>query len=260
MNPKNLETFPELILPLDPIVLEGSIASEDFLMSGNFFASENNSISEYSLPTQEIDVDPLTSMAKDPPTVDPGAAGIFFASENNFISEYSLPTQEIDVDPLISMAKDPPKVDPGDNDYNYSVTTLKNSGLKIDWDGTEYKVSVALRVELSSSERNLINNGGRLVLQSKGVGIDNPSFDPGSFDWSNDDLFYFPDQQITSSGIYRFSTVVDRSVLNEDRWPWESIGDNGRDEIAAKITLAGYSGTSLVYMAGISTNVFMGWF
>jgi hypothetical protein len=219
MNPKNLETFPELILPLDPIVLEGSIASEDFLISGNFFASENNFISEYSLPTQEIDVDPLTSMAKDPPTVNPG-----------------------------------------DNDYNYPVTTLKNAGLKIDWDGTEYKVSVALRVELSSSERNLINNGGRLVLQSKGVGIDNSFFDQRSFDWSNDDLFYFPDQQITSSGIYRFSTVVDRRVLNEDRRFWESIGDNGRDEIAAKITLAGYSGTSLVDMAGISTNVFMGWF
>ena len=257
MNPENLETFPKLILPLDPIVPEGPTASEDFLISGIFFASENNFISGYSLLTQEIDVDPLTRTAKNPLTVSPGTSENFFASENNFISEYSLPTQEIDVDPLTSMAKDPSQV-PGRN--GYSVTTLQNAGgLKINWDGTGCRVTAAVRVELGSSEMKLIKNGGRLVLQSRGVGIDNSSFDPMSFDRTNDDLFYFPDQQITNSGIYSFSTVVDSRVLDEDRWHWESLGDNGRDEIATKIDLAAYSGTSQAHIVGIS-NIDLGWF
>lgn len=70
--------YPGLILPEDSTVLEDSTVSEDSLVSEDFlasgdslisedlFASENNFTSEYSLTPQEIDVDPLTGMAKNP--------------------------------------------------------------------------------------------------------------------------------------------------------------------------------------------------
>jgi hypothetical protein len=64
--------YPGLILPEYSIVSEGSIVSEDFLASGDslvsedFIASENNFTSEYSLAPQEIDVDPLTGISKNP--------------------------------------------------------------------------------------------------------------------------------------------------------------------------------------------------
>ena len=55
--------YPGLILPEDSLVSEDSIVSEDFFSSGNNFTSE------YFLAPQEIDLDPLTGMAKNP-TVD----------------------------------------------------------------------------------------------------------------------------------------------------------------------------------------------
>ena len=66
MSQKNSEIFPELILPLDSIVSEDFLASGDSLVSEDFFTSENNFTSEYFLAPQEIDVDPLTGMAKNP--------------------------------------------------------------------------------------------------------------------------------------------------------------------------------------------------
>jgi hypothetical protein len=207
MNPKNSEIFPKLILPLDSIVLEDSLASGNSLASEDFLVSED-----------------------------------FFASEKNFTSEYSLPPQKIDVDPLTRMAKDPP-VNPRGNDY--TVPPLKDARLHIGMDSIGYRVTATVRVELSRYEMNLINNGGGLVLQSSGWGIDNPIFDTDNtfyrrnFDTTDDDLFYFPDQNITRSGIYSFSTVVPRSVLNEDRWQF-----NERDEIDAKISLLSYHRTS----------------
>ena len=70
--------YPGLILPQDSLISEDflasgdSLISEDFLASGDslvsedFLASENNFTSEDFLAPQEIDVDTLTGMAKNP--------------------------------------------------------------------------------------------------------------------------------------------------------------------------------------------------
>jgi hypothetical protein len=218
MNPKNSEIFPELILPLDSIVLE------DFLVSGNFLASEDSLVSEDFLASE----DSLVSE-------DFLASGDSLVSENNFTSEYSLAPQQIDVDPLTRMAKDP--IDPRNENY---FTTLTGARLHIDrnniWSGSdEMRVTVTVKVELSNS---YTNRGGSFILQSRVLGIDY-GFDDrrkGYNGPAEEDLFDFPDQMITQSGTYSFSTVVPSSVLDEDNWRQRQLGN--RDEIQASITLA----------------------
>jgi hypothetical protein len=106
-------------------------------------------------------------------------------------------------------------------------------------------VTASVKVELSNSD---INSGG-LRLQSSVWGIDNTIFDR-----RDDLLFYFPDQYITKSGTYTFSTVVESSTLDEDRRWYDQ-----RDEIQASISLVSNSSPN-PFNRRITTNIFTGWF
>ena len=195
--------YPGLMLPVDSIDSEDLIFQEDSIFPAYSIDSED------SIASQEIDVDPLTGMAR-----------------NSLVNAVFNGSQ---------------------------VTALKDATLDVNrtsmWFSNWMRVTATVKVELSSSQMDSINNGGPLVLQSTVWGIDNTFYDR-----TNDNLFSFPDQNITSSGTYTFSKVVASSVLNEDRWWFDR-----RDEIAASISLISYSSTSPLNLKTM-TNMGTGFF
>ncbi|MBW4456981.1 MAG: hypothetical protein KME55_32340 [Nostoc indistinguendum CM1-VF10] len=107
------------------------------------------------------------------------------------------------------------------------MATLSNPTLSIDLlTGSEPNVSVTVNVELTPFETFLLGNGLGLQLASKLVG------DDGGLNGRDNDLFFFPTQNITSAGIYTFQSTVTRGTLNEDSGLF-----NGGDEIFANISL-----------------------
>jgi hypothetical protein len=160
-------------------------------------------------------------------------------------SKYSIAPQEIGVDSLTGMAGNwwwwwPwPGTNNGSkgNALKDARLNISKNHLVLPWpysDSNLMSVTATVKVELSGSQMNFVNNGGSLVLQSSLWGIDNTIFDR-----RDDNLLYFPDQKITQSGTYTFNTLVASSVLDEDR-----VWYDHRDEIQASISLRNYSSAS----------------
>jgi len=166
-------------------------------------------------------------------------------------SEDSIAPQKIDVDPLTGMARKWWGPWPGTNNGS-QVTTLKDARLNIGmdlWYWSRMYVTATVKVELSSSQMNFVNNGGSLFLKSSLWGIDNTIFDR-----RDDNILYFSDQKITQSGTYTFATVVGRGQLDEDRWWFDQ-----RDEIQASISLVSYSSASPLNLR-TTTNIWREYF
>src|SRR4028119_858832 len=171
--------YPRLILPEYSIDSEDLIFQEDSITPEYSIDSEDLIFQEDSIAPQEIDIDPLTGMARN--------------SWPRLFDSFWNPTNN-----------------------GSQVTALKDARLNIHpdsmWYQNQMRVTATVKVELSSSDMALINGGG-LVLQSSVWGIDGGR---GIFKNRDDHLFNFSDQNITGSGTYTFSTVVSRGVLDED--------------------------------------------
>jgi hypothetical protein len=169
----------DLIFQEDFITPKYSIDSEDLIFQEDSITPKYSIDSEDSIAPQEIDIDPLTGMARN--------------SWPRLFDSFWNPTNN-----------------------GSQVTALKDARLNIHPDSMWYqnrmRVTATVKVELSSSDMALINGGG-LVLQSSVWGIDGGR---GIFKNRDDHLFNFSDQNITGSGTYTFSTVVSRGVLDED--------------------------------------------
>ena len=216
--------YPGLILPVGSIDSVNSIDSENLIFQ------------EYSIDSKDLifPVDSITPVDS-------------IGSEDLIFQEDSIAPQEIDSDPLTGMARNGRPWWLGGN----KVTSLKDARLNIEpqpdtmWSKNQMRVTATVKVELSNAE---INEGG-LRLQSSLWAIDNTWMDS-----RDDNLFYFPDQYISQSGTYTFTTVVDRSKLDEDRVWYDS-----RDEIQASISLVSNSNSNS-FNRRITTNIFTGWF
>jgi hypothetical protein len=138
------EIFPELPLPLDSIALEDSIVSEDFLASENFLASgdslvsedflasENNFTSEYFLASQEIDIDPLTGMVKNP-TVNASDVAALAPSGRRTLTVKSIECIKAGADPF------------GDDDIYITIGKQKIWGIHGMNDGDIRRVDTSVR-------------------------------------------------------------------------------------------------------------------
>ena len=206
--------YPRLILPV------GSIASVDSIDSANLIFQEDSIASVDSID-----------------------------SENLIFQEDSIALQEIGIDSLTGMAKNSRRGPWPDPNNGSQVTTLKDARLNIyregGWYSNQWTVTATIKVELSNSE----SNDGSLRLQSSVWGIDNTIFD-----WTDDNLFYFPDQHISQSGTYTFTKVVDRNTLDEDRWWFDR-----RDEIEASISLVSNNRPD-PFNLRMTTNIVKGYF
>ena len=220
--------YPGLILPV------GSIASVDSSDSEDIIFQEDPIFQEFSINSEDL-IFPEYSID----------------SEDLIFPEDSIANQEIDSDPLTGVARNWWPWWPFPNNGS-QVTALKDARLNI---GNDYiytvatsalkRVTATVKVELSSSD---INSGG-LRLQSSVWGIDNTWFDG-----RDDNLFYFPDQYISQSGTYTFSTLVASSVLDEDRRWYDD-----RDEIQASISLVSNRSPD-PFNRRITTNIVTGYF
>jgi hypothetical protein len=233
--PSLLESkYPELIASVGSIASVDSIDSKDLIFPEYFIDSEDLIFPEDSIDSEDL-IFPEGSIN----------------SEDLIFPEDSIANQEIDIDPLTGMARGWGPWWPFPNNGS-QVTALKNARLNI---GNDYiytvatrdlkRVTATVKVELSSSD---INSGG-LRLQSSVWGIDNTWFDS-----RDDNLFYFPDQYISQSGTYTFSTLVASSVLDEDRRWYDD-----RDEIQASISLVSNSSPD-PFNRRITTNIVTGYF
>jgi hypothetical protein len=252
MSQKNSEIFPELILPLDSIASEKIIGSAGSINSANDIESEKIIGSDFLDPeySSYLEYNPNLEYSIDSKYSELGSYSI--DSENlifqedsiapaySIDSKYSIAPQEIDVDSLTGMARNWWWPWPGTNNGSQG-TALKDARLNIGknhlvpWPYSNLmSVTATVKVELSGSQMNFVNNGGSLVLQSSLWGIDNTIFDR-----RDDNLLYFSDQKITQSGTYTFNTLVASSVLDEDR-----VWYDHRDEIQASISLRNYSSAS----------------
>ena len=281
MSQKSLEIFPELILPLDSIASKeiiasagsiksaGSIDSANFIESAGSIDSANFSKSEEIIGSDFLDPEYSPYLKYDPNSeyfIDSeySELGSYSIDSENLIfqedsiapaysidSEDSIAPQKIDVDPLTGMARKWWGPWPGTNNGS-QVTTLKDARLNIGmdlWYWSRMYVTATVKVELSSSQMNFVNNGGSLFLKSSLWGIDNTIFDR-----RDDNILYFSDQKITQSGTYTFATVVGRGQLDEDRWWFDQ-----RDEIQASISLVSYSSASPLNLR-TTTNIWREYF
>jgi len=253
--------YPELIASVgsidsdDSIVSVDSIDSKDLIFPEYSIDSKDLIFPEYSIDSEDL-IFPEYSIA---PEYSIDSEDLIFPeysidsedlidSENLIFQEDSIAPREIDIDPLTGMARNRGPWWPGTNNGS-QVTALKDARLNI---GINYiwgswnamRVTATVKVELGSS-----HEGSSLVLQSSVWGIDNTLFDR-----RNDLLFYFPDQYISKSGTYTFTTVVNSGKLDEDRWWFDH-----RDEIQASISVISYSSASPLNLR-THTNIFNGWF
>jgi hypothetical protein len=241
--PSLLESkYPELIASV------GSIDSDDSIVSVGSIASE------YSIDSKDL-IFPEYSIDSEYLILPEGSIAPEYSidSEDLIFPEDSIANQERDVDPLTGRARGWGPWGGHFPNNGSQVTDLKDARLNIAipsiWQLGSKRVTATVKVELDSSQRDFINSGGSLFLQSSVWGIDNTWYDR-----RNDLLFYFPDQKITQSGTYSFTTVVGTNQLNEDRWWFDN-----RDEIQASISLVNYSSASPLIVR-THTNIFTGWF
>ena len=253
--PSLLESkYPELIASVGSIDLDDSIVSVGSIASVDSINSEDLIFQEYSIdskdlifPIDSIDSEDLIFPVDSIAPVASIAPEYSIGSEDLIFQEDSIAPQEIDSDPLTGIARNGRPWWLGGN----KVTPLKDARLNIEpqpdtmWSKNQMRVTATVKVELSNAE---INEGG-LRLQSSLWAIDNTWLDS-----RDDNLFYFPDQYISQSGTYTFTTVVDRSKLDEDRVWYDS-----RDEIQASISLVSNSNSNS-FNRRITTNIFTGWF
>jgi hypothetical protein len=236
--------YPGLILPV------GSIASVDSIDSEDLIFQEAPIFQEFSIDSEDL-IFPEYSIDSEDLIFPEGSIAPEFSidSEDLIFPEDSIAHQERDIDPLTGRVRGGgPWGGPFPNNGS-QVTALKDARLNI---GINYiwgswnamRVTATVKVELGSS-----HEGSSLVLQSSVWGIDNTIFDR-----RNDLLFYFPDQYISKSGTYTFTTVVNSGKLDEDRWWFDH-----RDEIQASISVISYSSASPLNLK-THTNIFNGWF
>jgi hypothetical protein len=255
MSQKNLEIFPEVILPLDSIASEKIIGSAGSINSANDIESEKIIGSDFLDPqySSYLEYNPNLEYSIDSKYSELGSYSIesenLIFQEDSIAPAYSIDSnsiapQEIGVDSLTGMARNwwwwPwPGTNNGSqgNALKDARLNISKNHLVLPWpysDPNLMIVTATVKVELSGSQMNFVNNGGSLVLQSSLWGIDNTIFDR-----RDDNLLYFSDQTITKSGTYTFSTFVASSVLDEDR-----VWYDHRDEIQASISLRNYSSAS----------------
>jgi hypothetical protein len=251
--PSLLESkYPELIAPVGSIDSDDSIVSVGSIASVDSIDSEDLIFQEYSIDSKDL-IFPEYSIDSEALIFPEGSIAPEYSidSEDLIFQEDSITPQEIDIDSLTGIARRRGPW-PGTNNGS-QVTDLKDARLNIAipsiWQLGSKRVTATVKVELDSSQRDFINSGGSLFLQSSVWGIDNTFYDR-----RNDLLFYFPDQKITQSGTYSFTTVVGTNQLNEDYWWFDN-----RDEIQASISLVNYSSASPLIVR-THTNIFTGWF
>jgi hypothetical protein len=249
--PSLLESkYPELITSVGSIDSDDSIVSVGSIASVDSIDSEDLIFQEYSIDSKDL-IFPEYSIDSEDLILPEGSIAPEYSidSEDLIFPEYSIANQERDIDPLTGRARGwGPWGGPFPNNGS-QVTALKDARLNI---GINYiwgswnamRVTATVKVELGSS-----HEGSSLVLQSSVWGIDNTIFDR-----RNDLLFYFPDQYISKSGTYTFTTVVNSGKLDEDRWWFDH-----RDEIQASISVISYSSASPLNLR-THTNIFNGWF
>ena len=122
------------------------------------------------------------------------------------------------------------------------MATLSDPKLSIDLlTGSEPNVTVTVTVGLTPFESFFLSNGLSLQLVSKLVGDDR-----GISGGRDDDLFFFPTQNVTRAGIYTFQSIVSSGTLNEDN----SIFNRG-DEIFANFNLRS---TEQIFPLNVSIN------
>jgi hypothetical protein len=235
--------YPGLILPV------GSIASVDSIDSEDLIFQEDPIFQEFSIDSEDL-IFPEFSIDSEDLIFPEGSIAPEFSidSEDLIFSEDSIANQERDIDPLTGRPRGwGPWGGPFPNNGS-QVTALKDARLDIHpintWQPNARRVTATVKVELSSSD---INSGG-LRLQSSVWGIDNTIFDR-----RDDNLFYFPDQYISKSGTYTFTTVVPRNTLDEDRWWFDRL-----DEVQASISLVSNSSPD-PFNRRITTNIFKGY-
>jgi hypothetical protein len=242
------------ILSAGSIDSVGSIDSEKIIGSAGSIESGNDIESEEIIGSDflnleyspDLEYDPNLAYSIDSEYSEFGSYSI--DSENLIFPEDSIAHQERDIDPLTGRVRGGgPWGGPFPNNGS-QVTALKDARLNIGmdlWYWNRMYVTATVKVELSSSD---INSGG-LRLQSSLWGIDNTIFDR-----RDDNILYFPDQYISQSGTYTFTTVVGRGQLDEDRWWFDQ-----RDEIQASISLVSNSSPD-PFKRRITTNIFTDWF
>jgi hypothetical protein len=261
MTQENLEIIGEesialsLLQPEYPgLILSaaGSIASVESIDSENLIFQEDPIFPEYFIDSKDL-IFPEYSIDSEDLIFPEGSIDSEYSidSEKLILQEDSIAPQEIDSDPLTGMARNWWPWWPFPNNGS-QVTALKDARLNISNDYIYTvatrdlkRVTATVKVELSSSD---INSGG-LRLQSSVWGIDNTWLDS-----RDDNLFYFPDQYISQSGTYTFSTLVASSVLDEDRRWYDD-----RDEIQASISLVSNSSPN-PFNRRITTNIVTGYF
>jgi hypothetical protein len=114
------------------------------------------------------------------------------------------------------------------------------------------RLTATVKVELNNEESANHSYGGvNYILQSSVWGIDG-----NLLNGNNDNLFYFPDQQMTreGTGTYTFSKVIDRNVLNEDH-SWF----NRDDEISASFSLVSFNQFAPLNVS-VMTPIYRGYF
>jgi hypothetical protein len=247
--PSLLESkYPELIASVGSIDSDDSIVSVGSIASVDSIDSEDRIFQEYSIDSKDL-IFPEDSIDSEDLIFPEGSIAPEYSidSEDLIFPEDSIANQEIDIDPLTGMARGWGPWWPFPNNGS-QVTALKDARLNIHpisiWEPNARRVTATVKVELSSSD---INSGG-LRLQSSVWGIDNTWFDS-----RDDNLFYFPDQYISQSGTYTFTTVVPRNTLDEDRWWFDR-----RDEVQASISLVSNSSPD-PFNRRITTNIFKGY-
>jgi hypothetical protein len=252
--------YPGLILPVSSIASVNSIDSEDLIFQEYSIDSEALIFQEYSIDSEALifpegSIAPEYSIDSEALIFPEGSIAPEYSidSEALIFPEDSIANQERDIDPLTGRARGWGSWGGPFPNNGSQVTDLKDARLNIAipsiWQLGSKRVTATVKVELDSSQRDFINSGGSLFLQSSVWGIDNTFYDR-----RNDLLFYFPDQKITQSGTYSFTTVVGTNQLNEDRWWFDN-----RDEIQASISLVNYSSGS-PFIVRTHTNIFTGWF
>jgi hypothetical protein len=233
--------YPGLILPV------GSIASVDSSDSEDIIFQEDPIFQEFSINSEDL-IFPEYSIDSEDLIFPEGSIAPEYSidSEDLIFPEDSIAHQERDIDPLTGRTRGWEPWGPFPNNGS-NVSVLRDARLNI---GNDYiytvatrdlkRVTATVKVELSRSD---IKNGG-LRLQSSVWGIDNTFYDR-----RDDNLFYFPDQYISQSGTYTFTTLVPSSVLDEDRWWFDQ-----RDEIQASISLVSPSSPD-PFNRRITTNI-----
>lgn len=123
------------------------------------------------------------------------------------------------------------------------MASLSNPALQIDLlTGTSNaNVTATVSVTLDPFDTFLVNGGLTLQLASKLVG------DDSGLNGGDNDLFFFPSQNITNTGIYTFQSTVSLGTLDED-----SIG---RDEVFANFNLQSLNNTFPLNTSVSSANI-----